>query len=75
LFYEVSDSLAYDGERAEGRVQGNWDIDKKGRFSLDTTDGKKVNMLKMWRKDGLEHLIKEIRQKGLFDGSLDVVTV
>ena len=73
LFYEETGSLEYDGERAEGPVQGNWDFDKKGRFTLETSDGKKVSMLKMWRKDGLEHLIEMIEQKKLFDGSLDVV--
>ena len=68
-------SLEYDGEKAEGPVSGNWDFDKKGRFSVETTDGKKVAMLRMWRKDGLEHLIEMMKQKKLFKGSLDVVPV
>lgn len=75
LFYEETASLEYDGEKAEGPVSGNWDFDKKGRFSVETTDGKKVAMLRMWRKDGLEHLIEMMKQKKLFKGSLDVVPV
>lgn len=75
LFYEETDSPEYDGEKAEGAVQGNWDFDKKGRFNIDTTDGKKVTMLKLWRKDGLEHLIEKIQQKKLFGGSLDIVPI
>ena len=75
LFYEVSDSYSYDGERADGSVQGNWDFDKKGRFNIETTDGKTVTMLKMWRKDSLENLIEIVKQKKLFNGILDVVPV
>lgn len=75
LFYEETASLEYDGEKTEGPVSGNWDFDKKGRFSVETTDGKKVAMLRMWRKDGLEHLIEMMKQKKLFKGSLDVVPV
>lgn len=29
LFYEVASSYSYDGEKADGPVQGNWDFDKK----------------------------------------------
>ena len=75
LFYEVSDSYSYDGERADGPVQGNWDFDKKGRFNIETTDGKTVTMLKMWRKDSLENLVDMVKQKKLFNGTLDVVPV
>lgn len=75
LFYEVSDSYEYDGEKADGPVQGNWDFDKKGRFTIDTTDGKKVTMLKMWRKDALENLIKKVEEKKLFKGVLNVVPI
>ena len=32
-------------------------------------------MLKMWRKDSLEHLIKKVAEKKLFNGTLDVVPV
>ena len=53
----------------------NWDFDKKGRFNIDTTDEKTVIMLKMWRKDSLEHLIKMVAEKKLFNGTLDVVPV
>ena len=75
LFYEVVNTPEYDGTEAEGPVQGNWDFDKKGRFNIDTTDEKKVTMLKMWRKDSLEHLIKKVAEKKLFNGTLDVVPV
>ena len=75
LFYEVVNNPEYDGTEAEGPVQGNWDFDKKGRFNIDTTDEKKVTMLKMWRKDSLEHLIKKVAEKKLFNGTLDVVPV
>ena len=75
LFYEVVDNPEYDGTEAKGPVQGNWDFDKKGRFNIDTTDEKKVTMLKMWRKDSLEHLIKKVAEKKLFNGTLDVVPV
>lgn len=74
LFYEVVDTPKYDGTEAEGPVQGNFDFDKKGRFNIKTTDGKEVAMLKMWRKDGLEHFIEVVNQK-LFKGTLDVVPV
>lgn len=73
LFYEVSDNYSYDGDRADGPVQGNWDFDKKGRFNIETTDGKTVTLLKMWRKDSLENLIDMVNQKSLFKGTLDVV--
>lgn len=75
LFYEVNDNPEYDGTEAKGPVQGNWDFDKKGRFNIDTTDEKTVTMLKMWRKDSLEHLIKMVDEKKLFNGTLDVVPV
>ena len=75
LFYEVVDNPEYDGTEAKGPVQGNWDFDKKGRFNIDTTDEKTVTMLKMWRKDSLEHLIKMVAEKKLFNGTLDVVPV
>ena len=75
LFYEVNDNPEYDGTEAKGPVQGNWDFDKKGRFNIDTTDEKTVTMLKMWRKDSLEHLIKMVAEKKLFNGTLDVVPV
>ena len=73
LFYEVSDNYSYDGEKADGPVQGNWDFDKKGRFNIETTDGKTVTLLKMWRKDSLENLIDMVNQMSLFKGTLDVV--
>ena len=75
LFYEVSDSYSYDGERADGPVQGNWDFDKKGRFDIETTDGKTITMLKMWRKDALENLIMKVEEKKLFKGLLNVVPI
>ena len=75
LFYEVSGSYSYDGDKADGLVQGNWDFDKKGRFNIETTDGKTVTMLKMWRKDSLENLIEMVKQERLFNGTLDVVPV
>lgn len=75
LFYEDVATPEYDGEEAIGPVQGNWDFDKKKRFNIDTTDNKKVTMLKMWRKDSLEHLIKMVAEKKLFNGTLDVVPV
>lgn len=75
LFYEVGATPMYDGEKADGPVQGNWDFDTKGRFNIETTDGKKVTMLKMWRKDGLEHLIEEVTKRKLFKGTLDIVPI
>lgn len=75
LFYEETNNPVYDGENGDGPVLGNWDFDKKGRFTIETTDGKQVTMLKMWRKDGLEHLKDKVREKNLIKGSLDVVPV
>jgi hypothetical protein len=75
LFYEVASSYIYDGEKADGLVQGNWDFDKKGRLIIDTTDGKQVTMLKMWRKESLETLVEWVKKKKLFSGTLDVVPV
>ena len=75
LFYEVADNYFYDGENAEGEVQGNWDFDKKGRFNINLTGGQKVTMLKMWRKESLEALIEWVKEKKLFSGSLDVVPI
>ena len=75
LFYEVADNYFYDGENAEGEVQGNWDFDKKGRFNINLTGGQKVTMLKMWRKQSLEALIEWVKEKKLFSGSLDVVPI
>ena len=75
LFYEDVATPEYDGTEAIGPVQGNWDFDKKKRFNIDTTDNKKVTMLKMWRKDSLEYLIKMVAEKKLFNGTLDVVPV
>jgi dsDNA-binding SOS-regulon protein len=75
LFYETKGSYEYDGKKADGPVQGNWDFDKKGRFIIDTTDGKQVTMLKMWRKESLETLVEWVKKKKLFSGTLDVVPV
>ena len=75
LFYEVADNYFYDGENAEGEVQGNWDFDKKGRFNINLTGGQKVTMLKMWRKDALETLIEWTEKENLFNGLLNVVPV
>jgi dsDNA-binding SOS-regulon protein len=75
LFYEVADNYFYDGENAEGEVQGNWDFDKKGRFNINLTGGQKVTMLKMWRKDALETLTEWTEKKKLFNGLLNVVPV
>ena len=75
LFYEVADNYFFDGENAEGEVQGNWDFDKKGRFNINLTGGQKVTMLKMWRKDALETLIEWTEKKKLFNGLLNVVPV
>lgn len=75
LFYEVAGSYNYDGEKADGPVLGNWDFDKKGRFDIETTDGKRVTMLKMWRKESLEALVKWVKEKKLFSESLDIVPV
>ncbi len=75
IFYEVASSYIYDGEKADGPVQGNWDFDKKGRLIIDTTDGKQVTMLKMWRKESLETLVEWVKKKKLFSGTLDVVPV
>ena len=75
LFYEVGGTPEYDGTEADGPVLGNWDFDKKGRFNIETTDGKTVTMLKMWRKDSLENLVEMVKQKKLFNGTLDVVPV
>lgn len=73
LFYEAVNTFEYDGTEAEGPVQGNWDFDKKGNFDIETTDGKKVTMLKMWRKDALEHFIEKVNTNKLFNRTLDVV--
>lgn len=75
LFYEVAGSYNYDGEKADGPVLGNWDFDKKGRFDIETADGKRVTMLKMWRKESLEALVKWVEEKKLFSESLDIVPV
>ena len=75
LFYEESNCYNYDGEKAEGPVQGGWDFDKKGRFTIDTTDGKKATMLKMWRKDALENLIKIVEEQRLFDEPFNIVPI
>ena len=72
---EVADNYFYDGENAEGEVQGNWDFDKKGRFNINLTGGQKVTMLKMWRKDALETLIEWTEKENLFNGLLNVVPV
>ena len=73
LFYEVANNYQYNGEKANGPVQGNWDFDKKGRFDIDTTDGKKVTMLKMWRKDSLEKLVEMVEKENLFKDLLIVL--
>lgn len=73
LFYEVANNYQYNGEKANGPVQGNWDFDKNGRFDIDTTDGKKVTMLKMWRKDSLEKLVEMVEKEKLFKDLLIVL--
>ena len=75
LFYEVASSYSYDGEKADRPVQGNWDFDKKGRFIIETTDGKQVTMLKLWRMESLEALVEWVKKKELFSCTLNIVPV
>lgn len=75
LFYEFKDdgTYTYDGKKGnKNPVVGNWDFDKKGNFNLETSDGKIITMLKMWRKDALDALKDHIEKKKLFNNSVAV---
>ena len=75
LFYPKN-ACVYDGEKGDGsKPTSNWDIDFNGKYDLQTKDGEVV-FLKMWRKDGLEHLIKKVEEAKLFpEGTLNIVPV
>ena len=75
LFYPKN-ACVYDGEKGDGsKPTSNWDIDFNGKYDLQTKDGEVV-FLKMWRKDGLEHLIKKVEEAKLFpEGALNIVPV
>ena len=82
LFYDFSPEGNYkaDGDENDGvQIQaGGWDFydaAKNGdeRFLIDTKDSKKVIMLKMWRKDGLQKLIKLVTDSKYFkEGTLTI---
>ncbi len=75
LFYAKNECV-YDGEKGDGsKPTSNWDIDFNGKYDIETADGPVV-LLKMWRKDGLEHFIKKVEDAKLFHtGTLNVVAV
>lgn len=75
LFYPKN-ACVYDGEKGDGsKPTSNWDIDFNGKYDLQTKDGEVV-FLKMWRKDGLEHLIKKVEKAKLFpEGTLNIVPI
>ena len=70
LFYEYSDDGKYtaDGTECEGNITdaGGWDFYKPknsedSKFQINLSNGEKVIMLKMWRKDDLLRLIEYVR--------------
>lgn len=75
LFY-AKNACVYDGEKGDGSTPTScWDVDFNGKYNLQTKDGEVV-FLKMWRKDGLEHLIKKVEEAKLFpEGALNIVPV
>ena len=82
LFYDYSPEGNYEADGDENKnVQiqaGGWDFydaAKNGneRFLIDAKDRKKVIMLKMWRKDGLQKLIKLVTDSKYFkEGTLTI---
>ena len=82
LFYDYSPegNYAADGDENKNvQIQaGGWDFydaAKNGneRFLIDAKDRKKVIMLKMWRKDGLQKLIKLVTDSKYFkEGTLTI---
>ncbi len=57
----------------EEATDWKWDFDFKERFYIPTSEPEHdVILLKMWRKDNLEKLIKHAKEKNLFDGKLRV---
>lgn len=75
LFYQwTPGQFKYNGENGNNEeVKGNWDFDMKGRFNIELSDKETVTMLKMWRKDALETLIKHIEKRKLFKGTIKVI--
>lgn len=75
LFYPKN-ACVYDGEKGDGSTPTScWDVDFNGKYNLQTKDGEVV-FLKMWRKDGLEHLIKKVEEAKLFpEGTLNIVPI
>lgn len=64
-YYFNDDDSPFEWEEA---TDWKWDFDPKGRFYIPTSENGDVILLKMWRKDNLEELIK--RAKDLFHGKL-----